>query len=255
MSLHEIRHSLRCVKELMTLHVHPWGRASMQLLTELRDAHAGRRCFIMGNGPSLRKMDLVRLKAEYTFGLNRIYLLFPEVGFQTTFLVSVNHLVLRQCAAEILSYPMPKFLPWSSRSYLPVKRPLNTAFFDFVCAKPHFSTDVRKPIWHGATVTYTALQLAFHMGFSQVILIGVDHNFITQGPAGKAIVSQGDDLNHFSSDYFGKGFRWELPDLQTSEIGYGMARKAFEEAGRQVLDATAGGKLTIFPKVDYKSLF
>jgi hypothetical protein len=34
-----------------------------------------------------------------------------------------------------------------------------------------------------------------------------------------------------------------------------MARKAYEKAGRQVLDATVGGKLTIFPKVDYTSLF
>jgi hypothetical protein len=34
-----------------------------------------------------------------------------------------------------------------------------------------------------------------------------------------------------------------------------MARQAYEKAGRQVLDATVGGKLTIFPKVDYDSLF
>jgi hypothetical protein len=34
-----------------------------------------------------------------------------------------------------------------------------------------------------------------------------------------------------------------------------MARDAYQKAGRQVLDATVGGKLTIFPKVDYTSLF
>jgi len=34
-----------------------------------------------------------------------------------------------------------------------------------------------------------------------------------------------------------------------------MARNAFESAGRRVVDATVGGKLTIFPKVDYESLF
>jgi hypothetical protein len=255
MSVKDFRHQLRCVKELVSLRLHPWGRSSLRMLTELKDAYSGNRCFIMGNGPSLRKTDLSRLRREYTFGLNRIYLLFPEMGFQTSFLVSANHLVLRQCAAEILSFQIPKFLPWSSRTYLPVEKPQNTAFFDFVCAKPGFSTDVRKPIWHGATVTYTALQLAYHMGFTQVILVGVDHDFVTQGPAGKAVISQGEDLNHFSTNYFGKGFRWELPDLQTSEIGYQMARQAFEQSDRQVLDATVGGKLTIFPKVKYESLF
>jgi hypothetical protein len=34
-----------------------------------------------------------------------------------------------------------------------------------------------------------------------------------------------------------------------------MAADAYKQAGRQVLDATVGGKLTVFPKVDYNSLF
>ena len=56
-------------------------------------------------------------------------------------------------------------------------------------------------------------------------------------------------------NYFGKGVKWQLPDLDTSEVGYIMAREAYAKAGRQVVDATVGGKLTIFPKVDYNSLF
>ena len=79
--------------------------------------------------------------------------------------------------------------------------------------------------------------------------------FTTQGPANATVTSTGDDPNHFSPAYFGKGFRWQLPDLETSEIGYRMARQAYESAGRQVIDATIGGKLTIFPKADYESLF
>jgi predicted acylesterase/phospholipase RssA len=110
-------------------------------------------------------------------------------------------------------------------------------------------------VWEGATVTNVALQLAFHMGFQQVILIGVDHNFTSKGEANKTVVSEGDDPNHFMPNYFGKGARWQLPDLDTSEIGYTFARDAYRTAGREVLDATVGGKLTIFPKVDYASLF
>ena len=52
----------------------------------------------------------------------------------------------------------------------------------------------------------------------------------------------------FNPKYFGKGFRWQLPDLETSELAFGMAKKAFEADGRQVLDATVGGKLTSFSK-------
>jgi hypothetical protein len=104
-------------------------------------------------------------------------------------------------------------------------------------------------------VTFVALQLAFYMGFEQVILIGVDHNYATQGKPNTTVVSQGDDQSHFNTSYFGKGFRWQLPDLETSERGYRMTRLTYELAGRQVLDATLGGKLNVFQKVDYNSLF
>jgi hypothetical protein len=93
------------------------------------------------------------------------------------------------------------------------------------------------------------------MGFSKVILIGVDHNFASQGTPNTTVVSSGADPNHFSGAYFGKGFRWQLPDLETSERGYANARHAFESDGRQVVDATIGGKLTVFPRVPYDSLF
>jgi hypothetical protein len=93
------------------------------------------------------------------------------------------------------------------------------------------------------------------MGFSEVYLVGVDHNFETKGPANTTVVSSGDDPNHFSPEYFGKGFKWQLPDLQTSEKAYHLANQVFERNGRRVLDATLGGKLQVFPKIEYESLF
>ena len=114
---------------------------------------------------------------------------------------------------------------------------------------------MRGRVWEGATVTNVCLQLAYHLGFKEAILIGVDHSFATKGTPNTTVQSQGDDPNHFSAAYFGKGFRWQLPDLETSEVAYRMARKAYEADGRKVLDATIGGKLDIFEKVDYESLF
>ncbi|MEJ5225750.1 MAG: 6-hydroxymethylpterin diphosphokinase MptE-like protein, partial [Anaerolineales bacterium] len=238
--------------------LHPWRRESIRRLRALKNVHAGQRAFIIGNGPSLRHTDLSKLRNEYTFGLNRIYLLFPELGFSTTYLVSINDLVIEQCAHEMAALTLPRFFAWRSRRHFEALQPDTATLPTFLYTTytgPRFSTDVSGRVWEGATVTNVALQLAFHMGFSQVILIGVDHNFVTQGEANKTVVSEGDDPNHFAPNYFGKGFRWQLPDLETSEIGYRMARQAYERAGREVLDATVGGKLTIFKKVDYESLF
>lgn len=232
---------------------HPWRRASIRRLAELRDKHRGQRGFIIGNGPSLKQTDLTRLKNEATFGMNRIYLGFPEMGFETTYFLTINSLVIEQCAGEIRSLSMPRFISWRSRNLIGKAPDLN--FLHTTYTVPAFARDARGRLWEGGTVTYIALQLAFHMGFEQVILIGVDHSYSAQGKPNTTVVSQGDDRDHFHIAYFGKGFRWQLPDLETSERGYHMARQAYEAAGRQVLDATIGGRLTVFPKIAYDSLF
>jgi hypothetical protein len=230
-----------------------WGQNTVRLKTYY-DRYAGDRCFIIGNGPSLRQTDLSLLHDEVTFGLNRIYLAFPELGFSTTYLVSVNELVLEQSAAEINELPMPKFITWRARRFF--KPSSNLMFLDTDFTGPEdFAIDMTRRVFEGFTVTYMALQLAFYMGFSKAILIGVDHNFTTKGPPNTTITSQGDDPNHFSPNYFGKGFRWQLPDLDGSERSYTLARQAYASAGREVVDATVGGKLAIFPKMDYLSLF
>jgi hypothetical protein len=249
--------SIRRIPELPNAYFHPWRRESIRRLKTLKDIHEGKRAFIIGNGPSLRQTDLSKLRNEFTFGMNRIYLLFPELGFHTTYFVSINDLVIEQFKDEILAQPMPKFLAWRSHRHFPLQLPITQlpTFLYTSYTGPGFSPDVRGRVWEGATVTNVALQLAFHMGFQQVILIGVDHNFASKGDANKTVVSQGDDPNHFAPNYFGKGAKWQLPDLDTSEIGYTLAREAYRKAGREVNDATVGGRLTIFPKVDYKSLF
>ena len=251
--------------DLGPAYLHPRRRESVRRLAALKDIHRGQRAFIIGNGPSLRQTDLTKLRGEYTFGMNRIYILFPELGFTTTYFLSINDLVIEQCAGEIMALPMPKFLTWRSHRFFKSHQPsaishqpssfIPPTFLYTTYTGPKFARNAAGRLWEGATVTYVALQLAFHMGFERVILIGVDHSFVSKGEANKTITSQGDDPNHFAPNYFGKGFRWQLPDLDTSERAYRMAKAAYEADGRQVLDATVNGKLTVFPKVDYNSLF
>jgi hypothetical protein len=230
----------------------PRLRRSQAEVRKYHNKHEGERCFILGNGPSLKRTNLSLLQDEITFGMNRIYLNFPEMGFETSYFTSVNTLVLEQCAGDIQSLDMPRFITWRGRRLFNDE----VIFLDTDYTPPaEFSGDLTGRLFEGSTVTYVALQIAFYMGFRQVILIGVDHNFQTSGKPNETVVSKGDDPNHFSPEYFGKGFKWQLPDLEASEAAYRLARKAFQENGREVLDATIGGKLAVFPKVEYESLF
>ena len=229
----------------------PQRRESLRRLRSFRNLHRGQRCFIIGNGPSLRQMDLGPLRSELTLGLNRIYMLFDKIGFATSYLISVNKLFIEQCAREIAPLPMPKFLSWRG-----LGAPVESANTVFVRTSydTGFSVQPEKLVYESATVTVVALQLAYYMGFSKVVLIGVDHFFTSQGRPNTTVVSEGNDPNHFDPGYFEKGFRWQLPDLRASERGYRLARQAFEADGRQIVDATVGGKLEVFPKVSYADL-
>jgi hypothetical protein len=223
----------------------PAERANKAYIRGFRNSHAGQRCIIIGNGPSLKQTDLSLLRNENSFGLNRLYLMFDELGFTTTFHVVVNQLVVEQCAEDFEKLKAPLFTTAASRRYL--HRTDNTAYLDSL-AGPRFFGDVSRGIWEGATVTFVAMQLAYHMGFSKVVLIGVDHRFAVSGPAHQVVESTGPDASHFDPNYFGRGFKWQLPDLETSELAFTMARNKFESDGRQIVDATVGGALTVFPK-------
>lgn len=232
---------------------HPWRSVSIQKLTDLKDSQRGKRAFILGNGPSLARTDVQKLKNEHSFGLNRVYLAFPDWGFSTSYFVCVNDLVIEQFAQDIAALKVFKFISWRSRRFL--KSDEHTIFLNSTYERPAFARDARGRLWEGATVTYVALQLAYHMGFDPVILVGVDHTFASKGTPNTTVTSEGDDASHFDPRYFGQGSRWQLPDLEMSERAYLMARLAYESAGRQILDATVGGQLTVFPKVEYNSLF
>lgn len=241
------------IRSELTWYLHPAAVQSRRRFGEFYNRHQGGECVIVGNGPSIKNMDLSWLKDKYTFGLNRIYLLFPELGFPTTYFVSVNKLVIEQCVEDIRRLEMPKFISWYGRDLLNYSS--STYFIrDRRDRSFSFAKDPRYQIWEGATVTYVAMQLAYFMGFRRVYLIGVDHNFKTKGEPHKIITTQERDRDHFSTNYFGKGFRWQLPDLITSEKAYMLARKTFQEDGREILDATVDGKLDIFPKIDYRMI-
>jgi 6-hydroxymethylpterin diphosphokinase MptE-like len=228
-------------------------RQSRQRLAALKDRHLGERCFIIGNGPSLQRTDLSRLRKEFTFGMNRIYLLFDKLGFSTTYYVAINRLVIEQCAQDIVNIPSPKFISWWAHDL--IKFTPDMMFVRDSFLRPlSFSTDAARAVREGNTVTYAAMQLAYYLGFQQVILVGVDHKFQTQGDPNAIVMSTGSDPNHFDPNYFGKGFRWQLPDLEGSERSYRLAKLRFEQAGRQILDATVDGQLQIFPKIRYDEI-
>lgn len=236
-------------------------------LAIFRNAFLGKRCFIIGNGPSLNKHNLSLLKNEYTFGVNSFYYKTKETGFRPTFYVVEDNSVMKENIEEIRKYHAPfKFFPTIYKKLHP-KNP-NTFFFTMnrgfyeksspnYCV-PRFSTDATKELYCGQSVTYINLQLAYFMGFTEVYLLGMDFSYIipdSHKRTGDVLLSDSDDPNHFHKDYFGKGKTWKDPKLERVGANYKMAKLVFESTGRKIYNATVGGSLEIFERVNYENLF
>jgi len=212
-------------------------------LRQLQNTREG-TCVIIGNGPSMRGFDLTRLGGVDTFCLNRGYLMWKDTGLSPTYLVAVNNLVLEQFGNEIAAVNALRFTPWEHRT-------TKTNELDhFFGMKWHhgFTGDVSRPLWAGYTVTFVAMQIAYHLGYRRVVLIGVDHRFTHEGKPNEKLLSTDTDPNHFTGSYFGPGTYWHAPDLAMSEVAYRLADDAFRKDGREIIDATEGGALRIFPR-------
>jgi hypothetical protein len=223
----------------------PRARSSRRKLRELRDSHLGETAVIVCNGPSLLSVDLSLLRGVFAIGLNKINLLFNKRDFRPSCIVAVNPFVIEQNTEFYTQTDLPLFL--DSRSSRVLGSKPNVVYLHST-GKPGFARDVSGSVFQGGTVTYVAMQLAFHLGFHRVGLIGCDHNFTTKGPANKVVVAGDRDDNHFDSNYFAGGVRWQLPDLAESEIAYIRAREAFSAAGRTLMNCTEGGRLEIFER-------
>ena len=81
------------------------------------------------------------------------------------------------------------------------------------------------------------------MDFSYTIPDDVDRK-------GDVLTSNSDDVNHFHKDYFGKGKTWKDPKLDRVLVNYALARDMFAADGREIVNATVGGNLHLFRRMD-----
>mgnify|MGYP000067544038 CR=1 FL=1 len=238
-------------------------------LHELKNSKIGKRCFIIGNGPSLNNLDLTKLKEEDTFGVNAIYLNYEKMKFHPTYYVVEDNLVAEDRKDEINAYEGPKYKFFGNYFRSVLKSDKNTIFINLLRNYgdnknfPLFSTNCLRKLGVGGSVTYVCLQLAYHMGYDEVYMIGFDHNYkipdsaiiTNERETGFDITSTEDDVNHFNKDYFGKGYRWHDPNVERMEVGFRKADEMFKANGRKVYNATLGGKLEAFERKNYEDLF
>lgn len=232
-------------------------------LKTLNGIYKGKRCFIIGNGPSLRSEDLERLKGEHTFAMNRIYEIFDRTDWRPTFYVvadpdylrknikdlyqyNFNHMFLAAGEKETFGYPVNKVTRiYSKNKIFRIYQP--NAWNDFTA---YISVDISDGFSPCYTVTFTSIQLAIYMGFSEIYLLGVDFSYaVTYDAKGEIHVDE--RIN----DYFsGKKYPGSLQNYASNLHAFSVAREYCDSHGIKIYNATRGGKLEVFERVDFDEL-
>lgn len=249
--------------------VQPWTLRNFErtkygkAIAQYKGKFSGQRCFLIGNGPSLRAEDLTMLHNAGipTFGFNRIYNIFDQTPWRPTFYISQDEKMLSGCAETVNALDLPsKFIPLQLNWWHGI-RIEKALYFNILNQQEEdprnflFSDDAAKGIYNSSTGMYTAAQLAAYMGFSEIYLIGVDHHFrISQNNKGEVIVDNS-VKDYFSEKYNEDKANLYIPNTEKSTLTYVAMKHHCDRRGIRVYNATRGGKLEVFPRVEFDALF
>ncbi len=235
---------------------------SRAALAGLRDRHAGRRAFIIGNGPSLQIADLDRLQGEITFASNKIFLAFDQTAWRPTYYTVIDLLVAQNNRDMINRLALTKLFPRDVQAFFAERDdiiwfescyPLADGRLDE--DHPLFSPDLRQGAYPGWTVIYTQLQIAWFMGIREIYLLGVDFSFQLARDTGETcaqgrILEQRNEINHFHPQYRLPGEKWTVPRLDLQQKAFMAARDYCAAHGGRIWNASRQTALEVFPRAD-----
>jgi hypothetical protein len=245
----------------------PIDPESVGKLRALHNKHAGETAVIVGNGPSLNDTELEILTDVPTLGVNAIFLGADRFPKPITYYVVEDTSVFRENTDDIKAFEADwKLFPAMYRpSFSDDEIGDHTVFFRMnagfygrksgTTCHPRFSMDATQRLYCGQSVTAINLQLAYWMGFQRVVLIGMDFSYHIPDDVdrdGVLIISRSDDPNHFHPGYFGAGKSWKDPMLDRVLVNYHLADEVYRASDREIINATEGGKLDIFPRLSLR---
>lgn len=222
----------------------------------LKGIHKGKRCFIVGNGPSLSVDQLNKIKNEGSFGANRIYKMFDKSEWKPTFYVIQDP--YDYTAKDIYEKINVPYLFVSD--YYWRKRGMSNR--NAICYHINrklrqsevipFSEDVSSYIQAAATVSYTMIQLAVYFGYEEIYLIGMDHNYATVTDDKGKVIKVNNVKNHAFEDENPKEV---VANIDYMESAYIAAKNYCEENNVIIRNATIGGSLEVFERINFNDLF
>ncbi len=228
-------------------------------MRQIHNSHLGESCFVIGNGPSLSAADLdvLHQKKIDSFAVNRIFKIFPETEWRPTYYVNTDHVMIRDILDDINTLPVKdKFIALQNKYYN------GSDVKDAHCFLANYSREKDQPDGFAldcseqvnvrGTVTIDCIQLAMHMGYRYIYLLGVDHNFNKVITESGEVVENPEVKNYFCKNYDTDVINEVVHDLGNTTRAYSDVRQFCDANGVQVINATRTTKLEVFNKEKFE---
>jgi hypothetical protein len=232
-----------------------------------RDCHKGQRCFVIGNGPSLKQQDISPLANELTLVTNNFYFhsILSDAWQPAYYFLSdpqyfdgyVTLDEFQTLTARVRSAKF--FVPHFARDFLEQTKalPLDRTFY--VAAAGGIGREwERRPdlttVTPGMqTVVQLAMMVAMYMGCSPIYLLGLDHDWLTHC-GDSHFYGEADAGNEAD----GKASNWTyltlMEAVSTMWQYYGTLARVAQAEGIKIINCTRGGFLDVFERQNYEKV-
>jgi hypothetical protein len=247
-----------------------WQAVSTRRINEnlaLRGRHAQeRRCFVIGNGPSLKKMDLQPLANEFTIAANSFYK-HPDASAVNLDYLCINDPHFMQDEPRCIDWhrtiaeklPTTRFVLTSAARALVRQHELYAGREVYfvqtgysVRTARSISIDLSRPLNVGVTTgSAVAIPLALSLGFREIYLLGFDCNWLENTSGSYHFYDTHEYFPEFDSvvtDGRGYAYADDLRVVLREFESHRMLRVKAEQLGVRIVNATEGGLLDVYER-------
>lgn len=219
-----------------------------QYLLNLKQIHAGERCFVVATGPSLTFEDLDMIKGEYCFGMNSCVLALDKTQWTPNVLAIQDEFVYNKIQNVLVkeSQNRLKNKIWVSNTISSMfdsaktfrQFPLHYLDHKYDPDKIlelRFSENPYVNVFDGYSIIFSVLQLAVYMGFKEIYLLGTDCNY--KQPQKNFIEHGATALNNL--------------DIAGTRliVAHQEFKKFADSKGVKIINCTRGGMLEVYPRM------
>lgn len=252
----------------------PLSSAEKKILVRnhiFKDKHKGRRCFVLGNGPSLNKQDLSLLSNEITITASAFYKNPIIKKWQPNYYCFADpkffdgseeinrffHDLRSRIHSSKFLVPVYAHKIIAEQNLLPLKQTYYSAFRGSLGGNLKYNINLDKPIPGVINVVQLGIMWAIYMGCSPIYLLGLDHDWLAHRGMDKHFYAEKTIENSLEAhgDLGKMHYQKILEAVLSLWNGYNNLSIYASQKGIKIINLTNGGFLDVFERMNYESIF